>query len=166
MDRDRSEGSMKNIKGRMKEGLGKALGDFEDGIEGKMDKAEVRSRNRRRHQGFTPQGHLILRKSTRRPVQPGLFHAGRAALRSGSDGGVLLPLISRMSPVSRIRLEHRFRQGISADNPQQVAGLQGTEKTLRVRKTGKGHFSRTDQAPSFNPLLLARILQPQILGRN
>ena len=31
MDRDRSEGSMKNIKGRVKEGLGKALGRLEAG---------------------------------------------------------------------------------------------------------------------------------------
>lgn len=45
MDRDRSEGSMKNIKGRMKEGLGKALGDSKMETEGKMDKAEGRVQN-------------------------------------------------------------------------------------------------------------------------
>ena len=28
MDNDRTEGSMKNIKGRVKEGVGKAIGDF------------------------------------------------------------------------------------------------------------------------------------------
>jgi len=45
MDRDRSEGSMKNIKGRMKEGLGKAVGDSKMETEGKMDKAEGRIQN-------------------------------------------------------------------------------------------------------------------------
>ncbi len=45
MDQDRSEGSMKNIKGRVKEGLGKALGDTKMESEGKMDKAEGRIQN-------------------------------------------------------------------------------------------------------------------------
>ncbi|SCY02446.1 CsbD family protein [Microvirga guangxiensis] len=45
MDHDRTEGSMKNIKGRVKEGLGKALGDSKMEAEGKMDKAEGRIQN-------------------------------------------------------------------------------------------------------------------------
>jgi uncharacterized protein YjbJ (UPF0337 family) len=45
MDRDRSEGSMKNVKGRMKEGLGKALGDSKMETEGKMDKAGGKIQN-------------------------------------------------------------------------------------------------------------------------
>jgi uncharacterized protein YjbJ (UPF0337 family) len=45
MDRDRSEGSMKNIKGRMKEGLGKALGDSKMESEGKMDKTAGKIQN-------------------------------------------------------------------------------------------------------------------------
>jgi len=45
MDHDRSEGSMKNIKGRMKEGLGKAVGDSKMESEGKMDKAEGKIQN-------------------------------------------------------------------------------------------------------------------------
>lgn len=45
MDRDRSEGAMKNIKGRAKETLGKALGDTKMEAEGKMDKAEGRVQN-------------------------------------------------------------------------------------------------------------------------
>ncbi len=45
MDNDRSEGSMKNIKGRMKEGLGKAVGDSKLESEGKMDKAEGKIQN-------------------------------------------------------------------------------------------------------------------------
>lgn len=45
MDRDRTKGSMKNIKGRAKEGLGKALGDSKMETEGKMDKAEGRIQN-------------------------------------------------------------------------------------------------------------------------
>lgn len=45
MDRDRSEGSMKNVKGRVKEGLGKALGDSKMEAEGKMDKTEGRIQN-------------------------------------------------------------------------------------------------------------------------
>ena len=40
MDNDRVEGSMKNVKGKMKEGLGKATGDSKMESEGKMDKAE------------------------------------------------------------------------------------------------------------------------------
>ncbi len=45
MDHDRSEGSMKNIKGRVKEGLGKALGDTKMESEGKMDKAAGKVQN-------------------------------------------------------------------------------------------------------------------------
>ncbi len=45
MDHDRTEGSMKNIKGRVKEGLGKATGDSKMETEGKMDKAEGRIQN-------------------------------------------------------------------------------------------------------------------------
>lgn len=45
MDNDRTEGSMKNIKGRMKEGLGKAVGDSKMESEGKMDKAEGKIQN-------------------------------------------------------------------------------------------------------------------------
>jgi len=45
MDRDRSEGSAKTVKGRVKEGLGKALGDSKMETEGKMDKAEGRVQN-------------------------------------------------------------------------------------------------------------------------
>jgi uncharacterized protein YjbJ (UPF0337 family) len=45
MDHDRAEGSMKNIKGRVKEGVGKAIGDTKLETEGKMDKAEGRIQN-------------------------------------------------------------------------------------------------------------------------
>ncbi|MGO4386503.1 CsbD family protein [Microvirga sp. 2YAF29] len=45
MDNDRTEGSMKNIKGRVKEGVGKAIGDSKLETEGKMDKAEGRIQN-------------------------------------------------------------------------------------------------------------------------
>ena len=45
MDRDRSEGSVKNIKGRIKEGVGKALGDSKLEAEGKMDKTEGKIQN-------------------------------------------------------------------------------------------------------------------------
>jgi uncharacterized protein YjbJ (UPF0337 family) len=45
MDNDRAEGSMKNIKGRVKEGLGKAVGDSKMEAEGKMDKAEGKIQN-------------------------------------------------------------------------------------------------------------------------
>ncbi|MBL0404291.1 CsbD family protein [Microvirga aerilata] len=45
MDHDRSEGSMKNIKGRVKEGLGKALGDTKMESEGKVDKTEGKIQN-------------------------------------------------------------------------------------------------------------------------
>jgi uncharacterized protein YjbJ (UPF0337 family) len=45
MDQDRAEGSMKNIKGRVKEGVGKAIGDTKLETEGKMDKAEGRIQN-------------------------------------------------------------------------------------------------------------------------
>jgi len=45
MDNDRTEGSMKTIKGRVKEGLGKVLGDSKMEAEGKMDKAEGKIQN-------------------------------------------------------------------------------------------------------------------------
>ncbi|QRM30619.1 CsbD family protein [Microvirga sp. VF16] len=45
MDNDRAEGSMKNMKGRLKEGLGKALGDSKIEAEGKMEKTEGKIQN-------------------------------------------------------------------------------------------------------------------------
>jgi uncharacterized protein YjbJ (UPF0337 family) len=45
MDNDRVEGSMKNIKGSIKEGVGKAVGDSKMEAEGKMDKAEGKIQN-------------------------------------------------------------------------------------------------------------------------
>lgn len=45
MDKDRLEGGMKNIKGRMKEGAGRAAGDSKLESEGKMDKAEGKIQN-------------------------------------------------------------------------------------------------------------------------
>ncbi|HZB63216.1 MAG TPA: CsbD family protein [Microvirga sp.] len=45
MDKDRTEGSMKNIKGSIKEGVGKAVGDSKMETEGKMDKAEGKVQN-------------------------------------------------------------------------------------------------------------------------
>ena len=45
MDNDRIEGSMKNIKGKVKEGLGKATGDTKLESEGKMDKAAGKVQN-------------------------------------------------------------------------------------------------------------------------
>lgn len=45
MDKDRIEGSMKNIKGNVKEGVGKAIGDTKLETEGKMDKAEGKIQN-------------------------------------------------------------------------------------------------------------------------
>jgi uncharacterized protein YjbJ (UPF0337 family) len=45
MDNDRVEGSMKNIKGSIKEGVGKAVGDSKMQTEGKMDKAEGKIQN-------------------------------------------------------------------------------------------------------------------------
>jgi uncharacterized protein YjbJ (UPF0337 family) len=45
MDNDRVEGSMKNIKGSVKEGVGKAIGDTKLETEGKMDKASGKIQN-------------------------------------------------------------------------------------------------------------------------
>ena len=45
MDKDRTEGSVKNIKGRIKEGVGKAVGDSKLEGEGKMDKAGGKIQN-------------------------------------------------------------------------------------------------------------------------
>ena len=45
MDKDRTEGSMKNIKGNIKEGVGKAVGDSKLESEGKMDKAGGKIQN-------------------------------------------------------------------------------------------------------------------------
>lgn len=45
MDDDRVEGGMKKMKGRMKEGLGKALGDSKMETDGKMDKTEGKIQN-------------------------------------------------------------------------------------------------------------------------
>ena len=45
MDKDRTEGSMKNIKGNIKEGVGKAVGDSKLETEGKMDKAGGKIQN-------------------------------------------------------------------------------------------------------------------------
>ena len=68
MDNDRAEGSMKTIKGRVKEGLGKALGDTKLETEGKMDKAEGKVQNAiggmKDHCASTPEFH---KNSMRRP---------------------------------------------------------------------------------------------------
>ena len=45
MDKDRVEGSMKNVKGSLKEGVGKAIGDTKLETEGKMDKAAGKIQN-------------------------------------------------------------------------------------------------------------------------
>jgi uncharacterized protein YjbJ (UPF0337 family) len=45
MDDDRVKGSLKNIKGAIKEGTGKVLGDSKLEAEGKLDKAEGRVQN-------------------------------------------------------------------------------------------------------------------------
>ena len=45
MDKDRTEGSVKNIKGSIKEGVGKAVGDSKLESEGKMDKAGGKIQN-------------------------------------------------------------------------------------------------------------------------
>ena len=45
MNEDRVKGSMKNVKGSLKEGVGKAIGDTKMETEGKMDKAEGRIQN-------------------------------------------------------------------------------------------------------------------------
>lgn len=45
MDDDRIEGGMKKVKGSMKEGIGKAVGDTKLETEGKMDKAEGKIQN-------------------------------------------------------------------------------------------------------------------------
>ena len=44
-DEDRVEGSMKKMKGNVKEGAGKALGDSKLQAEGKADKAEGKVQN-------------------------------------------------------------------------------------------------------------------------
>ncbi|WP_230532315.1 CsbD family protein [Microvirga roseola] len=45
MNDDRTEGSMKHMKGRIKEGVGKMTGDSKMQSEGKMDKAEGKIQN-------------------------------------------------------------------------------------------------------------------------
>lgn len=45
MDKDRVEGSAKNIKGKIKEGVGKVTGDTKTEAEGKMDQAEGKAQN-------------------------------------------------------------------------------------------------------------------------
>ena len=45
MDKDRVEGSAKQIKGNIKEGLGKLTGDTKTEAEGKADKAEGKVQN-------------------------------------------------------------------------------------------------------------------------
>ena len=45
MDKDRIEGSAKNIKGKIKEGVGKLTGDTKTEAEGKADQAEGKVQN-------------------------------------------------------------------------------------------------------------------------
>jgi len=45
MDKDRVAGSAKEIKGKIKEGVGKAIGDAKLETEGKADKAEGKVQN-------------------------------------------------------------------------------------------------------------------------
>jgi uncharacterized protein YjbJ (UPF0337 family) len=45
MDKDRVEGSMENMKGKVKEGVGKATGDKKTEAEGKSDQAAGKLQN-------------------------------------------------------------------------------------------------------------------------
>jgi uncharacterized protein YjbJ (UPF0337 family) len=45
VDKDRVEGSVKNIKGKLKEGFGKLTGDVKTETEGKADQAEGKAQN-------------------------------------------------------------------------------------------------------------------------
>lgn len=45
MDKDRIEGAAKNIKGKIKEGVGKITGDTKTEAEGKADQAEGKVQN-------------------------------------------------------------------------------------------------------------------------
>lgn len=45
MDNDRAEGSLKNIKGKIKEAVGNLTGDSKTQAEGKMDQAEGKVQN-------------------------------------------------------------------------------------------------------------------------
>lgn len=45
MDSDRTEGSAKNLKGKIKEGVGKLTGDSKTQAEGKMDQTEGKIQN-------------------------------------------------------------------------------------------------------------------------
>lgn len=45
MDKDRVEGSAKNVGGKIKEGVGKVLGDSKTQAEGKADQAEGKVQN-------------------------------------------------------------------------------------------------------------------------
>ena len=45
IDKDRTEGSAKNIGGKIKEGLGKLTGDSKTQAEGKMDQTEGKVQN-------------------------------------------------------------------------------------------------------------------------
>jgi len=45
MDKDRVEGAGKNIKGKIKEGVGKLTGDSKTEAEGKADQAEGKVQN-------------------------------------------------------------------------------------------------------------------------
>lgn len=45
MDKDRVEGAGKNIKGKIKEGVGKVTGDTKTEAEGKADQAEGKLQN-------------------------------------------------------------------------------------------------------------------------
>ena len=45
MDNDRAEGSIKNLKGKIKEGVGHLTGDSKTKTEGQMDQAEGKIQN-------------------------------------------------------------------------------------------------------------------------
>jgi uncharacterized protein YjbJ (UPF0337 family) len=45
IDRDRTEGSAKNVGGKLKEGVGKLTGDSKTEAEGKTDQAEGKVQN-------------------------------------------------------------------------------------------------------------------------
>jgi uncharacterized protein YjbJ (UPF0337 family) len=45
MDKDRIEGAGKDLKGKIKEGVGKVTGDTKTEVEGKVDQAEGKAQN-------------------------------------------------------------------------------------------------------------------------
>jgi uncharacterized protein YjbJ (UPF0337 family) len=119
-DKDRVEGSAKNMGGKLKEGLGNVTGDSKMKTEGKADQAEAKSRTPLAGSRIKPKKYLAARSNMTggrvapffMPFHEVTFAVGHVgldrAIEVGSGGSAFSAVMITLSQ-SPIRSSHRSR---------------------------------------------------------